>query len=310
MPKVETFIKENDKMRSIHFDSYADFLNTEIEEGANSSRANRYRFGDRGPGGSRYARWFGSTNKSGDDAMDHAALGDEKLSKMIAEWRKDLDNITKTNTVDYEQRVSVSKRRLKHGDFGDELDIHKVYQGQLDTAWRRTERIQVDQTHKLVTLFVDIGGNCNIDCDATLWRAVVTCRVVEELEAAGKSVKVVVGSATHGLFQSDKLMATKTVVVKQFNQPLAMERLAAMTHLGFYRSWGFVATCMFEQKVVGNLGYHADIEQCIPIQLQEEIDEGHTRFVHIPDCTRIDQAKRALGNVYAALDKFSKEAAA
>ena len=83
MPKVETFIKENDKMRSIHFDSYADFLNTEIEEGANSSRANRYRFGDRGPGGSRYARWFGSTNKSGDDAMDHAALGDEKLSKMM-----------------------------------------------------------------------------------------------------------------------------------------------------------------------------------------------------------------------------------
>ena len=297
---------ENGDLMSIHFPSYSDFLECEIEEGPNSVRAKRYRKDDPGPGRS-YPEWYGPHAKTSTDAFNNAILGSTDLAADVRSMWSDLDNVTGKRTVDYTQRIAVSKRRIKRGDFGDELDIHKVYQGQMDTAWRRTERIVQDETHSLVTLFVDYAGNCDVKARDTLWRTALTTRLVSELEAAGKSVKVVVGSASRGALRNkDYKYTTTSVVVKDYNQPLSIERLASMTHIGFFRAFGFTAKCMYPYAVTGNLGYHAEAEDHLPIQLQEEVDAGHTRFVQIRAVTRLDQAVRELERAYKQLDKFAR----
>jgi len=210
--------------------------------------------------------------------------------------------------VDYVQKIKAVKRKLKHDRFGDELDIHKVYAGKLDTAWTRRERVVYDKEHPLVTLYVNISGSAGVEADESLWRAVVTLKIYEELIQAGKSVRVIVGGSSSGTFRTSHKCAC-AMVVKEYNQSLSMERLAAMTHIGFYRIFGFAAKAAQDELMLkSSMGYSDRInEKNIPINLQEEIAEGHTKMVFIERSTTEREAIRDLKNVYAQLKNLSGE---
>ncbi len=300
-------ITATEEINSVHFLSVREFLEFEYPE-SNPNRAEWKRWTAGGCRSGYSHDWWGPTNTGPKCALDHGILGDRELADIVCKKRSLLDDRTGARTVDHLQRIQVAKRRRTRGGFGDELDIHKVYQGNLDIAWSRTERVVVDSVHTLTTIFIDIGGNSNVDAESTLWRAAIITRLVEELEAAGKSVKVVVGAAVARLFTSYRgtpAMSTVSAVVKEFNQPLTIDRLAAMTHIGFYRSFGFACKQIFPYKCNACLGVSISVEKCIPLQLQEEVDAGHTRFIHIGRATSLEDAQQGLQSAYKQLEAYA-----
>jgi len=249
---------------------------------------------------------FGSTNVTAKDVINHALLGDSKLYenqlKNKVRW---LDTESGYYTTDYQQQIKVVKRKVKYTDFGDEIDIHKVYRGEIGTAWRKTERVEIDSKLHLVTLLVDIGGHWGQDADDSLWRASVVVKIVRDLENAGKSVRVVVGTVSENVTRSNKMVAT-SIVVKEYNASLPLERLAAMCNLGFRRTAGFACNYCVEEELHDGLGQPTNISHSnLPWQLKDEEDAGHTKFVIIGRASSSYQAKDKLQEAYDQMKSFS-----
>jgi len=306
---MSDFIYEKNRLVSIHFPSLHDFIAYKLEPGAERVNGRRYKQALAQGIFHRSRDGYGPTNRSASDVLDHAVTGDDVLTRKVIQLGKQLDEVTNKNTLDYTQRIQHVKRRKVRKHFGDELDIHRVYQGQLDTAWGTTERVVIDETHNLITLFIDIGGNAGVTAESSLWRTAVVVRLVNELEAAGKSVKICVGGASVNTYVRKHCTSTVSVVVKDFNQALSIERLAAMSHIGFYRVFGFAAKMCYGDKVTQGLGQSESIRRNVPIPLQQEIDEGHTRYVYIDKSTGVRAACSSLEDCYRQMKKYSEESA-
>lgn len=303
-----SIILEDEKMVSVCFNSISELMDYEQEPDVDSYNRKRFEkyIGRTSTNETFRPRELGPYNSTRKEVIEHALLGHPEMFKKLKVMMKQLDQATGKNTMDYEQNISVVKRMRKRDYFGDELDIHKVYQGQLDKAWERRQRIEVDSKMHLVTILIDYVGNWDENATNSLWRSAVACRIAEELESAGKTVKIMVGSMTNSPMQYDRRKSATSIVIKDYNQPLNLERLAAMTHLGFFRTFGFAALCAHKYKVNSGLGYSDNIRaDNLPIQLAKEVDAGHTRFVHIGRASTLDQAIRYLEGCYNQLKDLS-----
>lgn len=290
-------IEENEKMVSVHFDSILDLIEGDFSDKVESKKIERY-LSDREVG----SREYGRTNKTYKDVINHALIGDSVLLEQLEDKIRILDKVTGKNTIDYEQKIQKSRRRRTFGDEGDELDIEKVYNGDLDTCWTRTEKIEFDTTHKFVTLFIENGAAWNENVTSSFWRAAVAVFLTRELERAGKSVKIVVGSCARGALKTSNKKLAQSMTVKEYNQHVSLERVAAMTHLGFFRTVSFALFHMSDYTVCGNIGSPDWINNGNwPIQLQKQADKGHTRLIHIKPATSQTSAIDALKSAYEQL---------
>lgn len=303
----KTFYMEDktNKFISVHFDSILDLMdyNPPWPE-------NKWVFTDYFKGGkdTKGGKWLGPTNKTSQDVISGAMLGDHELYKkrlvpMISKLREAMG----MHKNDYKQVIKTSRRKPVFQDHGDELDIHKVYQGQIDTAWRSTKRIEVAKETKLVTLFVQIAGTSGYNAIDSLWRAAVAVLLMEELQKAGKSVKIVVGGASHGVTRGKHSMCV-SITVKNYNEKLSFERLAAMSHLGFYRTFGFGAKGCQPYKLSGGLGYSVDITpRMIPLQFAQDVHKGHTKMVLLDRSLSLTDAVQSMKRAFKKMKEFSDE---
>jgi len=291
-------IKENENIISIHFDSIIDFMEHQ------GSGKNKEMF-DEDTRRSRSERpdWIGSTNKNVGDVIDHALSGDQKLYSSLEKKVKTLEALDGLNNVDHIQKVKAVRRVLKYSNQGDEIDIHKVYSGKLETAWSKRVRVVQDFVHPLVTLHIDIGGASSVTSEESLWRAVVALRVFEDLTRAGKSIKIIVGGSSTEVWERDRRDSAQSITVKEYNESLSVERLAAMTHIGFYRVFGFAAKAAQDiRRLKSNYGYSAKTgDHNVAINLQEELAEGHSKFIYIGRSVSASDAQKDLKKVYQQL---------
>lgn len=250
--------------------------------------------------------WLGPTTGTSDAVIKGALLGDSELyakhlKGKISRLRKDSGRFDR----DYVQRITVARRRPQFGSSGDELDIHRVYQGQIDKAWRKTVRIEVSQETRLVTLFIQIADVSYVSAVDSLWRAAVAILLMEDLLKAGKSVKIVVGGYSRFVTKADHSM-TVSIVVKNYNEKLSVERLAAMTHLGFYRTFGFGAKACQPYKLSSGLGCTSDMyKDVMPIQFKEDVHSGHAKFIILDRCEDSTGALASLNHAYNQMEEFS-----
>lgn len=270
-------IKENDKMVSVHFDSIIELMDFEPE-----NRNNKYEFDNYINGKSRRifgAEWLGVGATNYKEVIEKAMLGDQDIYNRALKMMSILNS---GKVIPVSQHIKKVKRRKIRSDMGDELDIHKVYQGNLAQAWSKTERIEVDAKHHLVTLFLNINGNSGVKVSETIWRCALILKLANEIQQAGKSLKIIVGGmVTRALIGSSKLLTT-SITVKKYNETLSPERLAAMTNIGFYRTFGFAAKHCQNLRVEDGGGRSSTIyENNMPIHLQEEVDKGHTKPVFL-----------------------------
>lgn len=149
--------------------------------------------------------------------------------------------------------ISDSRRRPVWSDQGDEVDIHRVLGGQLDTAWHTTKR-NASGLKPIVSLVCSWGGNCNRKTTELIW-SMASCLVAASiLEGSGYSVEII-GATT--LSHGDHDTVT-TIKLKDADSPLEIEGLAsASCFAGVWRAYGFCAIMLSQSgKIYSSLGSH------------------------------------------------------
>lgn len=286
MNKFEKFDKTQN---SIHFDSILEIMEFEKYEGwpeANQRNFERHQKENLGTNSV-------PTAPLAKQCIEYALVGDRQLfethgQKMISDLKKYADDVFETD----QNRLQKKRKRTK-SNFGNELDIHKVYSGQLDRAWDATKIVQVNESLKFVTIVCDILQNWNVPALPSLWSMAVICTLADYIESCGKNVEIIVGGAGRGT-NYNKQYTTISVCVKKYNERLAIERLCAMSHLGFARSFLFMGFDTSQFKNCSSLGGNRGFNQTLPLQLKEQIDAGHTRALVIDCCLSEADARKAL----------------
>lgn len=184
--------------------------------------------------------WFG-IGRSAADAVQVVQNGWHTGAQRMAQ---DAATISRELQLDLSsQQVVTRRRKRRNGDSGDSLDIHKVYMGGLDKAWQRAvKQPNLSHSTRHVTFFLDVAGLQTVEHDDTRWRAALMFLLCDTAIRMGYHVRLLVGSTTTGWasgYHSLKLVTS--FLVKDYNQPLESERLAAYCTLGFHRTINFAA---------------------------------------------------------------------
>lgn len=170
-------------------------------------------------------------------------------------WQDGSDKALKLiDTISLPIVESVKRKRVR-SDRGDELDIHQVYRGELNKAWKRTKRLS-KKAPKRFTLVARIGANCNTDSDELFWRGVSTLALATVLTKAGHSVEIIGYIQNNGCYGNKANSSRLDIVtVKNFQNPLDVDALANVLCLsGFFRHFMFRAWLTSERTVVGSYG--------------------------------------------------------
>src|SRR5690606_24628605 len=81
------------------------------------------------------------------------------------------------DTIKMEAPVSIRRRKV-NGDFGDDIDIHKVMSGQLSTAWRK-RGAQPRVGIKNIRIMVNISMNNQVTSKQAVWRGVAALSLAQ-----------------------------------------------------------------------------------------------------------------------------------
>lgn len=147
-------------------------------------------------------------------------------------------------------RLPSARRKMRHGPVGSNLDMTRVYAGQLDSAWSqmaRSEDCKSSMKKVSTTILVRVGENCDTSAEALFWRGAVASVLTHALEESGRPVRVVAYAVVTNLGPSSQetegdcpARLAFDVTVKDFRDPLELNKLFSVTGLsGFWRMFIF-----------------------------------------------------------------------
>ncbi len=172
-------------------------------------------------------------------------------------WPDGVERMEKNLSATVPVVITGIKRRRVRGDSGDIIDMQRVYRGELDTAWERTQRNAGAGGKSTVSMYVDIGANSNIKAGQLFWRGAAALSVADALTAGGYSVEIVAGMYDMAPEVSPRtgINFWHTVTVKQAAQPLDKNALAAVLCCsGYMRTVVFTGICAVPGRVDAGLG--------------------------------------------------------
>lgn len=138
-------------------------------------------------------------------------------------WHRGVKMMHKV-TADVTVPTPVSiRRRGAWVDAGDEIDMQRVYAGDLDRAWRRTVK-RSGQGPQRVRILVDALASAGERASSMRWRGVAALVAADALTQAGYSVQV--ESAFEG---TGRVRYAASCIVKPYASPLDLPALAATT---------------------------------------------------------------------------------
>ena len=183
-------------------------------------------------------------------------------------------------------KLPTFRRKKVRAASGNALDIHRVYGGDLSTAWESTKREQsltkmAFKGH--VNIIVDLCANANVGAEAMFWRGAVGCLLAKSLIQSGRHVRIIAAATVEnpcGYRNRDRGYGRVTVatVIKDWNYPLELNSLFASTALaGFFRHYYFksiMAMPKIVERGIGqamefkmeHLNYHIDSTTCIIVE--------------------------------------------
>lgn len=146
------------------------------------------------------------------------------------------------------------RRRKRKADSGDSLDIHRVYQGELDKAWTQTYRDQGAMAlGQSISIVVDVCAPAMAHADQLFWNGATAAVVVDALQRSGRSCELV--ATFHTMF-SHEMSVMNSVVVKPMDRVMDPELLFACTALaGFSRGYMFKAADIAPYRCPGSYGH-------------------------------------------------------
>lgn len=146
------------------------------------------------------------------------------------------------------------RRRPTFGPDGYEMHIDRALNGDWETAWRTTTKVERTSGSGLVRLAASFGGNCDRSAEEMFMSGLQMLVATDLLEASGYRVEL---HALCALEQSQQAFVGQLidVRVKDYQQPLRSDLTAALfAHAGVFRTFGFrlIGTCAY--KVRSSLG--------------------------------------------------------
>lgn len=294
---------EDANMNSIHFDSPIDILEYDVSSihKNNLRRFNSYKIqhlGDRSV----------PTCPRADQIIDMAINGDNILyQQFVMPKIEELNNkIRSENIFDFEHKIQVRKRKRIKSSFGNEIDIHKVYQGRINEAWDSTKTIVEESDKRFITICVYIGQNWNVLGLPSIWTTAVCLKIVDELELAGKNVQIIVCKTLQTAVK-EKRFTTTSCLIKRYNERISIERLAAMTHLGFSRSFMWCAILTSKYEINEGLGVSKKVNSgqfdLLPKGIRDDSKLGKTKPIIISQSLSLYESIQSLREAYYQLGK-------
>lgn len=275
-------------MRVHHYHSVADLCAEQVSFVNQNHSYVKDRFGIR-----RGDTWYGRGVSTVQQIEDTVAHG----------WP---EGLTRINTIlrgmGHVPQVRSVRRRKMQTDFGDSLDIQKVYAGQLDTAWTRAARAEGKQALGPHTvLLVNVDGHAALRSDSLFWRGAVATHLTDLLIASGRNVEIISYTVATNCYAEDP-WGTKTltaVKVKKFMECADMERIAATTaYTPFLRYYLFRVMLAQNVRVVEGLG-RPDYEYT-PTAADLDLPEG-TGIIHVRNVWDEQAAKKLIDEVTASV---------
>lgn len=186
---------------------------------------------------------FGGESRNRTQSMEWlGAPSFDTLQKRLLEgWSEGSKRLLEIATRDINP-ASIRRRRVR-ADQGDEVDMQAIWRGDLGRAWTRTRR-QNRTGVRSVSIIVNLGASCAVDADRLFWRGASALKLASALIEAGYSVAIYGAAAAKNADVDGKVDAVQFVSIKDEDQPLDLDRLAALTAMpGFFRTSLFAGIC-------------------------------------------------------------------
>jgi len=146
------------------------------------------------------------------------------------------------------------KRKRIRGMSGDELDMQRIYSGDLENAWSSMAHAK-RRKPKVISIKVNLGANCNMNADSLFWKGAVCVRLADLLESAGYRVEIIGYSHASNTYTSGVRNYYVEVPIKEATEVLDIDKLAFVTGLaGFFRLYIFRAKTVIDLPIAGGLG--------------------------------------------------------
>ena len=158
-------------------------------------------------------------------------------------WDKGLKQLREViDDLDLKVKGIGRRRRKSFSDMGDDIDMQKVYGGQLDTAWDSFKMVQDSTRPKSVTIAVGILAHCGVNSKDFFWRGATALLIADALQTAGISVRIIGYCISERVWAGPKAprIIRQQWTVKDHGEHLDMERLTFMLCSGgFARHYTF-----------------------------------------------------------------------
>lgn len=153
-------------------------------------------------------------------------------------WPEGAERVRR-NMADIEINAPMSvKRRRSRADQGDELDIHRVYRGDLAHAWSARTRREV-RSPLLVRIVVQTNLLAATAFEDMFWRGAACAKFADLLVDAGYNVEIIGAVATESMGGRDGEYLV-TFPLKEATAPLDIESLCGVVcNAAFHRMFGF-----------------------------------------------------------------------
>lgn len=193
-------------------------------------------------------RWFGVEG------------GIPAVEKLVHDgWPEGLQRIQEAVQALAPKGVASIRRRRVRRDFGDDVDMQRVYSGDLGHAWSATERVlKRGLGRHVTTILINLGQNARATGEQMFWRGAAAVSLVNALEESGRRVRVVGFDTSQRLYagEDSETVTVFTVTLKEAREPVDLENLAVATALsGFFRVYLFRAWWAIPEKVKSSLGH-------------------------------------------------------
>lgn len=191
--------------------------------------------------------WLGVPTRAGvAEILDHGwAEGLAKVRRVLAK-------------LSLPKMPSIRRHKVR-ADFGDEIDMQRVYGGNLATAWGTTKRLADPRrkaTPACVNIVVRVGGHCGMSSEQLFWQGAAAVALVDALKKSGRACKLTAFSHCASSDSDASVEALVDIRVLEPGQQPDLEKLAAVLCLaGFFRTEVFKAMCNMPVVPATHLGY-------------------------------------------------------
>lgn len=290
----------NGRDYTIHYPSFADLL-SDRPKGAHNERIYKDITRD------RYTRgWFGIGCDSGADFIKRVENGWPALTESVKQMANELT--FKPDVLPPMLTQSMRRKRTR-GDTGTDLDIHAVYQGQLDRAWSTTRRDLQNVRRRAAHVYLHIGGSGADSAADSRWRAASAYRICEIFQRSGFSVEITVGATADNVYSRHSVRVHTSFTAKASSVPLDLNRLALQATLGWHRVFNFMARACNDLGLECSPGFGVTDYGAVSPYVEERCRGGEIAIIVPAHISSKLQAEKIVRQAQELLEAFARKSA-